>query len=420
MSWHVFYTFQKTTTLPNFTTHTKKAKKANYHRGIFLNEAKSTDEGKVFKVMKMILKRFLLCLLVVSLSFFALYPNGQSEKTIIAASTNDTLPCSVEAADVKISSRLVELLFGKNEENETLYLIPGGGIFGAKIKQSYVTVQNPGDIKELKSGDKILSINGKSVYSVNDIKSAVKSLGKEDVTLVCERGGKEIKVTFKPKETDGEYRLGLVLKDGAAGIGTITYIDPKTGAFGGLGHGICDTDTGDVIDFTEGQVTGVILSGVKKGEGGKPGELSGLLTDKVSGALYANTECGVFGKLDKIPENIGATPMEVAHRSDVHEGEATILSTVKSGSVKEYKIQISDINKNSTGTKSFKIKVTDPTLIAITGGVVRGMSGSPIIQDGKLVGAVTHVMVANPTEGYGIFIENMLSAANGQAQQKAA
>ena len=131
----------------------------------------------------------------------------------------------------------------------------------------------------------------------------------------------------------------------------------------------------------------------------------------MSGDIYTNTECGLFGRLDKIPDIINATPIKIAHREDVHEGDATILSTVKAGGTKEYKIKILDIDKNSTETKSFKIKVTDPTLIAITGGVVRGMSGSPIIQDGKLVGAVTHVMVADPTEGYGIFIENMLNAS---------
>ena len=124
-----------------------------------------------------------------------------------------------------------------------------------------------------------------------------------------------------------------------------------------------------------------------------------------------DARCGVFGRLDSVPESLAACALEVAHRDEVHTGEATILSTVKVGAVKEYKIEISDINKSSTGTKSFRIRVTDPALIAITGGVVRGMSGSPIIQDGKLVGAVTHVMVANPTEGYGIFIENMLNAA---------
>ena len=175
-----------------------------------------------------------------------------------------------------------------------------------------------------------------------------------------------------------------------------------------------------MIEFSEGEVTGVILSGVKKGEEGKPGELSGLLTDKISGELYSNTECGVFGKLDKIPDTLNATAIEVAHRDEVHEGEATILSTVKVGSAREFKIEISSINKSSNGTKSFKIKITDPALIAITGGVVRGMSGSPIIQDGKLVGAVTHVMVANPTEGYGIFIENMLNSAESQIMPKAA
>lgn len=362
--------------------------------------------------MKLI-KKYLVYILVVSLSFFVILPPGENGTRLISHAAEDE-PCSLNAAsdEVKISSRLLELLFGSNKnEEKTLLLIPGGGIFGAKIKQTYVSVQSPGECHELKVGDKILSINGEKTSSVKQIKSALKNVAGEEVTLVCERGGKEITVKIKPKEIDGEYRLGLVLKDGAAGIGTITYIDPETGAFGGLGHGICDTDTGEVIDFTEGQVTGVILSGVKKGEEGKPGELSGLLTDKVSGELYSNTECGVFGRLDKIPDGLSATPIKAAKREEVHEGEATILSTVKLGACKEYKIQISEINKNSTGTKSFKIKVTDPTLIAITGGVVRGMSGSPIIQDGKLVGAVTHVMVANPTEGYGIFIENMLNAS---------
>ena len=365
--------------------------------------------------MKLMIKKSLVWILVASLSLLVFLPPGQNEKLVDIANTasEDTVLCAAKTngEEIKISSRLYELLFSKEEESKRLLLVPGGGIFGAKIKQSFVSVQNPGDAHELKVGDKIKSINGKSVCSVNDIKEATEGLSGDEVKLVCERDGKEISVKLKPKAVDGEYRLGLVLKDGAAGIGTITYIDPETGLFGGLGHGICDTDTGEVINFTEGQVTGVILSGVKKGEDGKPGELSGLLTNKVRGELYSNTECGVFGKLDTIPEGLMKSAIEVAHRDEVHTGEATILSTVKVGSAKEYKIEITEINKSSNGTKSFKIKVTDPTLIAITGGVVRGMSGSPIIQDGKLVGAVTHVLVANPTEGYGIFIENMLNAS---------
>ena len=374
--------------------------------------------------MRFRIKRYLALLLVVSLSFILIVPPMNSESSLTFREDNsEATECSVMAksGEVKISSRLLELLLGKgNKENKNLLLIPGGGIFGAKIKQSYVSVQSPGESREVKVGDKIIEINGIRINSVKDVKDVISGLGGEELNVKIERDGKEIIIKLKPKVTDGEYRLGIVLKDGAAGIGTITYIDPETGLFGGLGHGISDTDTGEVIDFTEGQVTGVILSGVKKGEEGKPGELSGLLTDKISGTLYANTECGVFGRLDKVPDSLSATAIEIAHRDEVHEGEATILSTVKVGSVKEYKIEISSINKSSTGTKSFKIKVTDPTLIAITGGVVRGMSGSPIIQNGKLVGAVTHVMVADPTEGYGIFIENMLSAAESGALSNAA
>lgn len=358
-----------------------------------------------------------------ALSLFVFLPPQNTDITrVLAANEEAYVTCGTdEKEETKISSRLLELLFGKDEE-ETVLLIPGGGIFGAKIKQSYVSVQNPQDVRELKVGDKIISINGVKIHSVQEVKDALSRIGSNAIDLVCERDGKEISLKIKPKQSEGEYRLGITLKDGAAGIGTITYIDPSTGIFGGLGHGICDTDTGEVINFTEGNVTGVILSGVKKGEEGKPGELSGLLTDKVVGELYANTECGVFGKLDTVPDSLCATAIKIAHRDEVHEGEATILSTVKVGTAKEFKIEISSINKSSTGTKSFKIKVTDPTLIAITGGVVRGMSGSPIIQDGKLVGAVTHVMVAEPTEGYGIFIENMLSAAKDatNATEKAA
>ena len=365
--------------------------------------------------MKQFLKRSLILVLVAVLSFFIFTPSApRSGLQIYKSGVEVTMPCSTytSSEDVKIGSRFLELILGKEEkEDQTVLLIPGGGIFGAKIKQSYVTVQNPGEVRELKVGDKILSLNGKAVTSVSDVKKYAQDIKSGELSIACERSGKHFTVVLKPQEIDGEYKLGIVLKDGTAGIGTITYIDPKTGSFGGLGHGICDTDTGEVIPLTTGEVTGVVLSGVKKGEEGKPGELSGILTDKVSGTIYANTECGVFGKLYSIPEGASVTPIKIAHRDEVHEGEATIISSVKIGAPKEFKIKITNINKSSTGTKSFRIEILDPTLLAITGGVVRGMSGSPVIQDGKLVGAVTHVLVANPTEGYGIFIENMLSAS---------
>lgn len=377
--------------------------------------------------MKYIFKKSLVSLLAMTLSFFVFLAPGQNESGRLRDVTekSDTVSCSTlpSGEEVKISSRLLELFLGKKDtakpEKKNILLIAGGSVFGAKIKQSHITVSDPGGIKELKSGDKILSANGKGVHSSIDLKRIVIESDGKAIELGCQRGDKTFSCKVTPKREESEYSLGLVLKDGAAGIGTITYIDPETGMFGGLGHGICDPETGEIIEMSRGEVTGVILGGVKKGECGKPGELSGILTDKVMGTLYANTECGVFGKLDKIPQNLNTSPIEIAHRSEVHEGEATIISTVKLGASHEFKVQISDVNTSSTGTKSFKIKATDPALTAITGGVVRGMSGSPIIQDGKLIGAVTHVMVADPTEGYGIFIENMLSAAENTVPKAA-
>ena len=379
--------------------------------------------------MKCTIKKILVCLLAAVISFSVFLTFGQNEIRISArASDEDAISCSgaVIGEDVRISSRIWELIFGKDKKKEekddtgTVLLIPGGSIFGARIKQSYLCVSDPGAVKELKVADKIVSANGKAIATAQDLKDVISSTCGNEIKLVVKRDDKEISVNITPRLEDGEYSLGILLKDGAAGIGTVTYVDPKTGEFGGLGHGICDPETGELIEMKSGAVTGVILGGVKRGEAGKPGELSGILTEKISGTLYANTECGVFGKLDNIPENLNTVPIEIATRSEVREGEATIYSTVKNGQFKEFKVEISEINHASTGTKSFKIKATDPTLIAITGGVVRGMSGSPIIQNGKLVGAVTHVMIANPTEGYGIFIENMLSAASEVALPKAA
>jgi stage IV sporulation protein B len=218
---------------------------------------------------------------------------------------------------------------------------------------------------------------------------------------------------------DGEYKVGIGLRDGAAGLGTITFIDPETGVFGGLGHGICDADSGEVILMDSGEVLGVILGGIHKGESGKPGELCGVLTERDLGDLTVNSECGVFGIITN-PDYIEGERMTIGRRDEVREGEATIISTLKNGKSAQYKIEIYDIDHASDGSKSFRIRVTDETLKALTGGIVRGMSGSPIIQNGKLIGAVTHVLVADPTEGYGIFIENMLNNITFAKQQKAA
>ena len=309
---------------------------------------------------------------------------------------------------VAVGSRILELLFGKGKEKSKTLAV-GGSVFGIKLKQSHVSVMEARGIPALSSGDQILSVNGKEIKCAEDVKRAISASGGESVTVKALHKGQCITLELRPSLEDGEYKLGITLRDTAAGIGTVTFIDPETGFFGGLGHGICDSDTGEVIDMESGEVTGAILGGIHKGEIGKPGELTGILTDAKTGTLTTNCECGVFGYLDKIPDN--ARVLEIAGSAEVREGEATILSSIKNGGSAEYKIEIFDIDRQSNGSKSFKIRVTDETLKALTGGIVRGMSGSPIIQNGKLVGAVTHVLINDPTTGYGIFIENMLTAA---------
>ncbi len=367
--------------------------------------------------MKFIKNRRTVCFLLTiytlfsSLSVFAL---AKEERDVPEEEAAETL-----SGDVRVGSRLLELLFGKGEEEETVSLIPGGDVFGVKIKQDYVSVTDSRRIPALKRGDIILSVNGKEIKSSRELAEIVKKSGGESITLGVKHGTEEIKIEVRPILEDGEYKLGISLRDGALGIGTVTFIDPSTGAFGGLGHGICDSESGEIIPMKEGDVSGVILGGVHRGERGKPGELTGILTDSDLGDLYTNSECGVFGIFDSVNKD-KTEAIPIGKKQELHEGEATIISTVRNGKKAEYKIEITEIDRSSEGSKSFKIKVTDPTLKALTGGIVRGMSGSPIIQDGKLVGAVTHVLVSEPTEGYGIFIENMLNSANMQWQKKAA
>ncbi len=342
----------------------------------------------------------------------------------INASANDfKYQQTAVAPDVTVSSRLLELLFGKKdaekqaENKETIMLCPGGDVFGAKIKEGKVTVMDTAGTVGLQAGDIITAIGGRFVTSVDDVKLILEGCSGAPLLLSIKRGEEQISVPITPQRSDSGYKLGISLRDSTAGIGTVTFTDPRSGIFAGLGHGICDAETGKLCELTSGSITGVILGGVKRGEVGKPGELCGVLTPMIKGKLYANTECGVFGVSDTI-SNDKCIP--IGRKSEVHEGEAKIISTVKNGKKCEFTVKIFSIEDTEDGTKSFKIKVTDPMLINLTGGIVRGMSGSPIIQDGKLIGAVTHVMVADPTEGYGIFIENMLEASMKSIGKRAA
>ncbi len=341
-----------------------------------------------------------------------------------------TFAANVEAkSEYKISSRFLELILNNDVSDiatddasdcalaQRPYLTPVGSIFGIKIDGEGVEVTAVKDsAQSLKVGDKIIRVNGSLIKTPTDLKDALVSSGQK-ATLTVKRSGREVVLSIS-RNSDGGY--GISVKDGAQGIGTVTFYDEGTGIFAGLGHGICDPESGECIGFDEAEVVTAKLIGVDKPDGKDPGELKGILTSERCGTLYGNTNCGVFGRLDVAPKTVSTDPIPIAFKNEIKEGSATILSTVRAGDVREYTVEISDIDLKECGSKCFKIKVTDPALLVLSGGIVRGMSGSPIIQDGHLVGAVTHVLLADPTKGYGIFIENMLNAAEQGIQPKAA
>ena len=226
----------------------------------------------------------------------------------------------------------------------------------------------------------------------------------------CRRNREEFDVRLTPVWSDAEsrYKTGIWVRDSGAGIGTVTFVLPESGAFAGLGHGICDADTGELIPMKRGSVSDVTISAVVRGAPGNPGELKGYFNAGKVGTLLGNTVCGVWGVFSELPEGL-SDPVPAGGKDDLHEGDAVLLCTLADNRVGEYRVRISNVNRDANGPKCFTVTVTDPTLLAETGGIVQGMSGSPILQDGKLVGAVTHVLINDPTTGYGIFLENMLA-----------
>lgn len=317
------------------------------------------------------------------------------------------VPLGAETAEIDTSAAEVSLPAER--------LIPGGMAFGVRMQTKGLIVvgitkvgsRSPAEEADIRVRDVILSIDGKEVNSADEVTDAIGQSGGRPLRVTILRAGKTGIRTLKPeKSADGVYKAGIWIRDSTAGIGTVTYIDPESGNFGGLGHGICDADTGDLVPLRTGTATEVTIAGVKKGVKGVPGELKGYLTAKDEGILYANTEVGVFGKLDTVP---ASETIAVAGCGDVREGKAEIRCTLDGNGIGTYQVELSSISRSGGETKNFMITVTDPVLLEKTGGIVQGMSGSPVIQNGKLIGAVTHVLITDPKKGYGIFIENMLS-----------
>ena len=267
----------------------------------------------------------------------------------------------------------------------------------------------PASESGLLEGDLIKAINKTDVFRNEDVAEIIeKSEGKE-LSFSILRNGKSMEISLIPemlKDQSG-YKAGFWVRDSSAGIGTLTFYDPEDLSFAGLGHAVCDIDTGTVLPFSSGEIVPAAITKIKKGVSGTPGELGGAFIGKDDlGIVKINNETGLYGTLEYTIEGI---EMPVAHKQDIYEGSAVILSTVEGTEAEEYDILIEKIALSDDSlTKNMVIKVVDEELIEATGGIVQGMSGSPIIQDGKLIGAVTHVLVNDPTKGYGIFAENML------------
>ena len=290
----------------------------------------------------------------------------------------------------------------------TRLLIPVGQVIGMELADGSVTVAGTTGESPLKSGDRILSIDSRRITCAADIRKALmQSDGTVTVTVL--RNGKEKQLRIAPTATADGPRLGVYLKEGITGIGTVTYYDPNTGDYGALGHGVSDR-SGTLLQMKEGTSYEASVLSVKKGKIGTPGQLLGSLRSNAPvGKLDKNTSQGVFGNCKNRWQG---QVLPTAAPEEVREGSATIRCAVTGNEVQEYSVEILKIYPCMKGKdRNLLLKVTDPVLLETTGGIVQGMSGSPIIQDGKLVGAVTHVLVNDPTTGYGIFIENMLDAA---------
>ena len=312
-----------------------------------------------------------------------------------------------------VAMLLISLLPGQVLGAEVL--VPVGQVVGLELRDHAETVAAFDETLGAKAkeagvrvGDRILRLDGQPVGSAEDVRRILsRSDGTVEAVLV--REGKEIKVTLEPEPTSAGPKLGLFLRQGITGVGTVTWYDPATGKFGTLGHGV-NNSSGTLLTLEEGSAYYARVMAVKKGVPGEPGQLMGALESRTpAGKLTANTQLGVFGVSET---GWSGQTVAVAEPEEVKTGKAVILSTVSGNEVREYSVEIVKIYSKAKGTgKNLLLKVTDPALLEATGGIVQGMSGSPIIQDGKLVGAVTHVLVNDPTRGYGIFIENMLDAA---------
>lgn len=293
-------------------------------------------------------------------------------------------------------------------------LVPCGETFGIKLLTDGVIVVELSKVGDrcparecgIKKGDIIISIDGENIRSNRDISEAVKATQGGECTVQLRRDGKEMTLTLTPAYYEGSYKAGMWVRDSSAGIGTLTFYNEETGAFGGLGHPVCDSDTREMLPLSQGAVGDIEITGLIPSSAGDPGQLLGEFSgSEVLGEITLNCEDGLFGTLESRPDQKEA--VELAYKQEVRKGAAQMYSSLDGDTPKAYSVEIEHIDLSDSAEHDLVVHITDDRLISETGGIVQGMSGSPIIQNGRLVGAVTHVFIDDPTRGYGIFAEEM-------------
>lgn len=294
-------------------------------------------------------------------------------------------------------------------------LIPGGQSVGIQMNVNGALIVGVEQKVGPEVGDMIVEVNGKDVNSPQEVMEQMGNRGQTvEITVVRDKKRLQYEITPYYDASTESYKLGFWIKEKIAGIGTLTFYDPEEETFAALGHGIYEPETGTLLETKNGLLLNTRVNQIKAGKKGVPGELGGVIYnfEEPLGKIKKNTDFGVYGMTENVDILRNIEPMVVGSAETIKEGPAYILSTIDGTEVKQYEIEITKVHKRYTsGSRGIELKVTDQELLNTCGGIVQGMSGSPIIQDGKLVGAVTHVLVNDPTRGYGIFIENMLNAA---------
>ncbi len=358
---------------------------------------------------------------VESLSFSAQEPKSLSvdfSKEVVFSGVED----EIYLAELKLFGVLPYKTV-RIESVEPHYVIPSGQPIGIYVKMDGVYVIDTGEFtckngeivapcrELLQTNDYIIAVNGEAITRKKDFMELVNNSNGEIIHLTVVRGEETLYVSVQPMETmGGIYKIGAWVRDSLQGVGTMTFID-ENGSYGALGHAVRDADTNELVDISGGALFETSILSIRQGEKGEPGEITGLIQyeqDKKIGDVMGNTLSGIYGMVTKDDWVEETSWMEIGLKQEIKEEEAYILSGI-SGEVKAYEVEIIEINYNNSEKKrALTIQVTDEELLEMTGGIVQGMSGSPIIQDGKVIGAVTHVLVNDPTKGYGIFIEEML------------